>query len=247
MINDLSISQSGKHVTNGITPKEHSTRAVILLDDQTMGHTKTITSLMSDASAHLHTTTSNRDDASRLAQIERQESIATSQPVMEQQQQHELLRSILHTVPADFNAVDTVATQFVQDMVTRQDVEKNILHDQLWEGLHANQQHSPTAVNIMLDLCDDLEESTEDCFSTHVALRRCRKSFAVGVRLISLNRRREHLRELKDVLECLVMWQSKVKGVLNDIEQRDYVPVIVLLGAKLYSENGSPLDRKSVV
>ena len=157
------------------------------------------------------------------------------------------LRTDLLSLQPSFDEDDMPSAIALQTIVTSRRSVKDVLDAQFRTEMHVYNKNVLPCAPMMLDLCDLLEDSFDECHETGYVLQHSRRSASHSVRLLSIVRRRERLRELMAAMDEALSWQVKHDHVMSAIEGGKYPEACTLLGARLYKESGSPIQPRRLV
>lgn len=151
------------------------------------------------------------------------------------------IASTLRSIPALYEDDDYSAAVEIQQVVQKQQRMKKLCDEGFHSEMHAYSQRVMPQVPAMLDLCDVLDESFDECCETAEVLDRCKHSVSHSVRIIALQRRRENLKSLHNATESVLSWVTKLEAVVTKLQEKDFKSGALMLGARMYTDSGSPL------
>jgi hypothetical protein len=149
------------------------------------------------------------------------------------------VRHVLQSLTT-FEDDDFPNARAVQDVLEAQQQLKQAIDAGFHTEMHQYHRGSVSVVPSMLDLCDAMDDSVDECRETSQLLDRCRLSVRNSVNLIALRRKRDNLRQLRDAVASIHAWTMKIDTIIHTLQSRDFRTAIIMLGARMYSENGSP-------
>jgi hypothetical protein len=156
------------------------------------------------------------------------------------------IRQVLMALTSNYDEDDFPNAQAVQVVLEEQQVAKQAIDEAFHREMHQYHQGSISVVPSMLDLCDAMDDSVDDCRATSQQLDRCRLSVSNSVRLIALRRRRDNMRQLRDACAAVATWTMKMETIVAKLQVRDFRTAIIMLGARMYSDNGSPKQLRDL-
>lgn len=151
------------------------------------------------------------------------------------------VRDVLASLPADYADDNYPCAVQVQEHVLSQHALKSTVDTAFHHEMHSYTRRALPVVPEMLDLCDACDETFGECCETAEFLERRRITVSQRVRVVALQRRRQNLRRVKNAIEEVLAWSQKIETVVTKLQERDFCTAIVMLGARMYSESGSPL------
>ncbi|CUF14702.1 Hypothetical protein, putative [Bodo saltans] len=156
------------------------------------------------------------------------------------------IRQVLMSLTTNYDEDDFPNAQAVQVVLEQQQSLKLSIDEAFHQEMHQYHKGSISVVPSMLDLCDAMDDSVDDCRATSRQLDRCRLSVSNSVKLIGLRRRRDNMRRLRDACAAVATWTIKMETIVAKLQVRDFRTAIIMLGARMYSDNGSPKQLRDL-
>ena len=161
----------------------------------------------------------------------------------------EAIRRMLTDLPADYDAdavASTATLERLEALTSDMKEAKDAVDSVFRKELHDYRGRSLEAVPILLDVCDVLDSSRDECVEKSLSIGRSAARVRSSLRMVALYRSRSNWRWLRSTLDGVITWQEKFDQLLGRIGAKEYAVAASILGAKLKPVGGRYFIKQAV-